>query len=66
MLIHRLLRVDSLLIAVLLAVGVFLGGLQADDREPKHATISEDLEPLRSAFNANPDYVRAILLASPT
>ena len=28
--------------------------------------ISQDLQPLREAFNAEPSHVRAILLASPT
>lgn len=62
---NRLLRVDVLLIASVLLAGGFVGFLEAGE-EPVHQTIEDGLEQLRKAFNANPDDVRAILLASPT
>jgi hypothetical protein len=55
---------------VLLIAGVVLGaGLISwvgSAGGSAHPMINETLEPLRTAFNAEPDNVRAILLASPT
>ncbi len=61
----RIPRPDVLAIAALVSIGGILGLLRAQEK-PAHETIAGDLEPLRSAFNANPGDVRAILLASPT
>ena len=63
--ISRLLRLDVLLIAIVLLLGGLIGLLEARE-DPTYLTIGTDLEPLRSAFNADPDNVRAVLLASPT
>lgn len=62
----RTLRTDFLLVtAALLIVGVAAVSSQPED-DPDHLTITDHLEPLRTAFNGAPDHVRAILLASPT
>ena len=61
----RLLRLEFLVITAVLLIGGLIGLLEADE-ESSYPTIDGDLEPLRSAFNANPDHVRAVLLASPT
>lgn len=62
----RILRTDVLLVTAALGiVGVIAVFPQADD-DPDHLPISDDLKPLITAFNAAPDHVRAILLASPT
>ena len=62
----RILRLDVLLsTAVLLIVGVVAVFPKADE-DSGYPMIADDLEPLRTAFNADPGNVRAILLASPT
>lgn len=62
----RLVDLDVLLFSGLLALagGVALFSQSQDTGD--YPTIAEDREPLRTAFNASPDDVRAILLASPT
>ncbi len=62
---RRNLRPDVLTIAALLSIGGILGLVHAQEK-PTHQTIAGDLEPLRTAFDAHPEDVRAILLASPT
>ena len=52
-------------VVLALAVGGALG-MVAGDAEAGYQLMDEDLEALRSAFNAHPDSVRAVLLASPT
>ena len=61
----RLLRMEFLVIAAVLLAGGLHGWLEAGEKS-SYPTVGRDLEPLRTAFNANPDHVRAILLASPT
>ncbi len=61
----RLLRLDAAVLAVTISVCGIAGSATA--AEPSsYETMTEDLEPLRTSFNADPDNVRAILLASPT
>ena len=62
---RRILRMDLLLAAGLVLVGGWFAWARAGESSP-HLVISDDLEPLRSAFNSEPKNVRAILLASPT
>ncbi len=52
-------------IAAFGALATECAGDEAGD-ELAYPTVGADLEPLRSAFNADPGHVRAILLASPT
>ena len=61
----RPLRTHTLLIAFVLATSALVGFVNAREK-PSYPAIDARLEPLRSAFNANTDHVRAILLASPT
>ena len=61
----RLLRLDAALLASTISICGIAGSALAAE-PPSYKTMSKDLEPLRSAFNAAPDNVRAILLASPT
>jgi hypothetical protein len=61
----RLLGADILLTVLVVSIGGLIGLLEAG-QEPTYPTLVADLEPLRSAFNAQPENVRAILLASPT
>ncbi|MFQ5525005.1 MAG: hypothetical protein ACE5GX_01960 [Thermoanaerobaculia bacterium] len=62
----RLLQLDVLLIAAVLVIAGVIAVLSQTDQDAGYPTIAEHLEPLRSAFNADPGDVRAILLASPT
>lgn len=62
----RILRVDVVLLSGLLVIAGVVALCSQTDQSSGYPTIGADLEPLRSAFNADPDNVRAILLASPT
>jgi hypothetical protein len=63
-----MLRGDVLLAAAVLSVaGAGAGACFPEPSEDAgYPVIESRLEPLRAAFNADPDNVRAILLASPT
>lgn len=62
----RLLRLDVLLIAMVLVIATVVAVFPKVDEDSGYPTITDDLEPLRAAFNADPGNVRAVLLASPT
>ena len=62
----RLLRLDFLLIALVLVVATVVAVFPRADEDSGFAMIADDLEPLRAAFNADSENVRAVLLASPT
>ena len=57
--------VELTIVVLALGLGGALG-LLAGDSEVGYEVVDEDLEALRSAFNAHSDSVRAVLLASPT
>ena len=63
---RRLLRLDVLLISIVLVVAGVVAVFPKADEDSGYPEITEDLEPLRAAFNADPGNVRAVLLASPT
>lgn len=62
----RILRLDVILISAVLVIAGVVALFSRPEQDSGYATIAEDLDPLRAAFNADPDNVRAILLASPT
>lgn len=66
----RILRVEVAVVLAVLMVGGLIGWLgtrASADGEPGYQVIAaDDLEPFRSAFNANPDRVRLVLLVGPT
>ncbi len=62
----RILRLDVLLISVVLAVAGVAALFSLTDHDSGYPIITENLDPLRTAFNADPANVRAVLLASPT
>lgn len=61
----RLLRLDATVLAFAISICGIAGSVAAAE-PPSHKTMTQDLEPLRTRFNADPDNVRAILLVSPT
>ena len=66
----RVLRVEvGVFVVVLLVAAIvgWLGSRASADGEPGYEVIAaDDLEPFRTAFNANPDQVRLVLLVGPT
>jgi len=62
----RLLRLEVLALAALLALAGVVATVSKMRAASEAPVIVERLETLRAAFNAQPDHVRAILLASPT
>ena len=66
----RLLRVEVVVVVVVLLVGGLVGWLASRvsaDGEPGYGVIATgNLEPFRSAFNADADQVRLVLLVGPT
>ena len=66
----RVLRIEVVVVVVVLLVGGLIGWLASRvsaDGEPGYEVIAvDDLEPFRSAFNANADQVRLVLLVGPT
>ncbi len=63
---RRLRQLDLALITAVLAVAGAAALSSQSGKDSAYPTIGADLEPLRAAFNAEPDNVRAVLLASPT
>jgi len=49
-----------------LGLAAWLGALAGPARSGETPTLDERLEPLRSAFDAESDHVRAVLLVGPT
>ncbi len=66
----RVLRIEFLILTTVLAAGGLIGWAKtlasADDKPDYEIILADDLEPFRSAFNADADHIRAVLLIGPT
>ncbi len=63
---HRPFVLELVACAFVLAVCGLLWAVGVGSAEQNYELVGEDLETLRSAFNAEPESVRAVLLAAPT
>ena len=66
----RILRVEAAVVLTVLGVGGLIAWLatrvSADGERGYEVIAADDLEPFRSAFDANSDHVRLVLLVGPT
>ena len=63
---HRPFALELVAVALVLAAGGVLAAVGVGSTEQSYQLVEEDLEAFRTAFNAEPGNVRAVLLASPT
>lgn len=66
----RALKLEALVVGLLVVVGGFAGWAMnraaADDHLDYEVIASDGLEPFLSAFNANSDHIKLVLLVGPT